>query len=239
MSLLANRVQAAKDKRDISIEFAKEELETGKLPEGYTAIELETRKQANIFKPKDQDNIRNESGQPIATYQKAIDKWVLANGISPDAIPAIASKETISNEQFNYMSIHAKYIAYVNPGPAFIEAQNNARFGDEKLESEAYFAGSERQQAQTAHRRLPKEIKDILGQITKPMDPFELNDIARTDGTYAQKFKQDGNLRFSTGDIMRLIYKDSHRMPELENSTITKDDRAITNNISAIQHDDR
>ena len=232
MSILSARVQKAKDDRETSIISAKDSLSRGQLPSGYSAIETDTRKPANIQKPHDQDSIRNESGQSIAVYQKAIDKWVLANGISPDKIPAIGQKETISHEQFNYMSIHAQYVAYVKPGPAFIEAQMNARngFGDDKLSDEAYFAGQIRATAQSAHKKLPKEIKDVLEKNSEPWNHKDLQNIAMSTGTYASKFRQDGNVRISTADVMSLIFKNSHRMPELENGFNER-------NVSNLQHE--
>ena len=69
MSLLASKVQQAKDERANSLESNKESLEIGKLPEGFSAIEAETRRVANIFRPKDKDSIRDESGKSIATYE--------------------------------------------------------------------------------------------------------------------------------------------------------------------------
>ena len=219
MSLLANRVQQSKSNRETSIENAKESLESGKLPDGFSIIEAEMRGQANISKPKDLDRIRNESGQTIATYQKTIDKWVLAQGISPDNIPSIASKETISSEQFNYMSIHAQYCAYSKPGEAFIQAQMNAHKDpyDDKLAYEAEIAGQTKKSAELAHRRLPKEIKNILEAHAEKYSQYELENLAMKTGTYANKFRQDGNIRISTGDVVSLMYKDVHRIPELEN----------------------
>ena len=241
MSLLASKVQQAKDERANSLETNKESLEIGRLPEGFSAIETETRKAANIFRPKDKDSIRDESGKSIATYEKAIDKWVLANGISPDTIPAIANKETISNEQFTYMSIHAQYVAYSNPGPAFIQAQANIRnsFGDDRLMDEAYVAGQIKRTAEAAHRKLPKEIKDILDSHSAPCDHVKLEDIAMRTGTYAEKFRQDGNVRFSTADVMQVIYENSHRIPELENGFKGRDIEAPIADKNNIDIDDR
>lgn len=241
MSLLASKVQQAKDERANSLETNKESLEIGKLPEGFSAIELETRRTANIFRPKDKDSIRDESGKSIATYEKAIDKWVLASGISPDTIPTIANKETISNEQFTYMSTHAQYVAYSNPGPAFIQAQVNVRngFGDDRLADEAYFAGQLKRTAEAAHRKLPKEIKDILDSHSNPCDPTKLEEVAMRTGTYAEKFRQDGNIRYSTADVMQIIYENVHRIPELENGFKGRDMEVPIADKDNINIDDR
>jgi hypothetical protein len=238
MSMLSNRVEKSKIEREQSIEFSKDEFASGRLPNGFSAIEIETGKNANLLKPKDLDKIKSDKGQPIATYQKSIDKWVLEKDISPDSIPAIGNKETISHEQFHYMSIHAQYHAYSNPGPAFIQAQSNARngFGDDRLMDEAYFAGQTKKSAELAHRRLPKEIKDILEKHSESYLPSELQDIAMKTGTYANKFRQDGNVRISTGDVMSLMYKNIHRIPELESN---RDTQLLTNNRNDIGMDDR
>ena len=53
--------------------------------------------------PRDKSVLQFKTGEKIATYCKCIDAWVMEKGLSPDLIPQIKNRPTISYEQYSAM----------------------------------------------------------------------------------------------------------------------------------------
>lgn len=211
MSSFADKIQNLQTKKDtIEANKLQENLKNGELPQGYTVTKSLPQKNADITAPKNGYTIRDENGQSIATYQKSIDKWVLSRGISPDTIPSIGFKETISQTQYNYMCLHAQYYAYVNPGYLYQDAKLNYSINPENDKNFDEFQNISglRSIVQTKHRRIPKEIKDILKQCEYSGINRDINNHAKYKGI---------NSSVTTEDIMTIMYKTMSRIPELEN----------------------
>jgi hypothetical protein len=239
--MLAQFVKKTKESRDVILAEVIPDLMKGVLPSNCAVINQLTYQEGNLKKPEKETVLKLKTGEMIAHYHSSIDKWVLNKDISPDILPSIASKETISNEQFNYMSIIAQYKNYCNPGytinssPAsiFLEDSDFSNFNDD-IFIEDDMNEMLKKSASTAHRKLPAIVKDFLSKYEDKIEPSEINKFIRTKGTYAKENVRNNTFKISTEDVMTLIYKNIRRIPELENKNIDKQQNIMnSNNISS------
>ena len=234
---LVTFVKEARETRDSILKKVAPDLMKGVLPSNCFVIDNLTYREGNLKYPKNETILKIKSGDIIARYHKSIDKWVLSKGVSPDILPSIASKETISNEQFKYMSIRAQYKKYCNDGFSVPNTYRHIDWDnpyesnvDEKTFFEDDMSAQLKRQASKAHRQLSSTIKSILSQHETPIDVGEGEMYIRTKGTFATENVQDNTSKTSTEDILALMYKDIHRIPELEDDFETKQQHSQTIN---------
>lgn len=236
---LATFVKEVRENRNEIISNIASDLASGILPSNCTAINPITYKDGNLKNPENETTLKIKTGDIVARYHKSIDKWVLNKDISPDTIPSIASKETISDEQFRYMSIIAQYNNYCNPGYTTSNTYRHTSWEHisyDDMNDRTFFEDDMinrlKKEASKAHRQIPSTIKEILSKHETKFSIWEQDKYIRTQGTYAKENIRNHTSKISTEDVMALMYKNIRRIPELENGYISKQQTQSNNGLS-------
>jgi hypothetical protein len=185
------------------------ELQKGNLPEGYSLDKFLAMPDEvlNIQNPVDELRI-SSNNQHIATFHKEINAWVLDSKISPDTIPSISWKNTISEAQYHAMFTLSEYKRLFSPN--YDRSING--IGATSLWEEKYtFSES----AKHDYDMLSPEIKLLLNKIDKNPTAQQIASYAKVAGTNVGYSSYDG-VTVSAKDVMRCVFGNVSRIKEFE-----------------------
>ena len=210
MSLLEN-VKNLKFK-DIS-----NDLKVGKMPKGCEVIDVDGKK-VDLMPfsiPRDKSGLSLKSGEKIATYYKCIDAWVLEKGLSPDLIPEIKGKPTISCEQYQCMETYAKYMNDTLYRWAAYEHSLSDGYQRSRYEINYGHADWSRQ--------LSLKTKDLLRDISIKPEVKDVYEYSKTKGDNKHSNPQKTSVfRITDYDVMHCMFGSVKRIKEFENDYIDK-----------------
>ena len=153
-------------------------------------------------------------GEKIATYHKCIDAWVMEKGLSPDLIPQIKNRPTISYEQYSAMRERAMFLQ-----------ENKYRYGCYELGRQdgyrRYTADDfdAKHQCNVVNRQLNTSpaIKQLLKSMEKTPSVEDVYKYSKTKGENKDLLpKHDLPFHITVDDVMHCVFGTAKRDKSFE-----------------------
>lgn len=198
------------------------DLKIGKMPSNCEVVDIDDKKVdlMPLSMPRDKSELRFKTGEPIAVYQKSINAWALVKGLSPDVIPEIKGRPTISYEQYQYMATYAKYMNETRYRWAGYEF--GIQDGYKRQKYEPGYDSVDWHRSNSARNKfldLSLRIKDLLKNISKEVDVKDVYEYSKTKGDNRHSNpKKTGSFRITYNDVMHCLFGNTQRIKEFENS---------------------